>query len=221
MHQQHAAQSNKPHQLSWYWFCATFLHPSHHLPSRTPCQVFIRHGDRTLARANKCWDGDDAVWDCDLAQLQHTSVTPGQQAVKLGRVYRKQFIPGEEYLHGDCGIGQLTSIGHDQQHMNGANLRDAYITGAGLLPSVRARACVSFVPSACGNVHSLTHAAHTCTHQGLEAAVDSMMLRSDNSQRTKESGQALISGMFPDDSVPPAPAASLVVPWYIRDERMV
>ena len=36
-------------------------------------QVFIRHGDRTLADASSCWPGDDFVWDCDLGVIQGPS----------------------------------------------------------------------------------------------------------------------------------------------------
>ena len=100
-------------------------------------QVFIRHGDRTLADPGQCWPNDKAVWPCPLKQLQATTAAPDTFGTEeLDRVYRYQFIPGVESEAGCAGVGQLTERGYNQQRTNGQHLRDAYVTGANFLPEV-------------------------------------------------------------------------------------
>lgn len=161
-------------------------------------QIVVRHGDRTPAfdlRANPCWANDQALWQCNLTQMQHTSVHPTDTVVDAPtRLYRKQYIKGAEVLAGgNCGSGQLTTVGHAQHLQNGAYVRDAYVSRQPLLPA-------SWLDDP-----------------------DTFHLRSDDAERTQESGQALFSGLYPADtdqlaSVKLVPGQVPVVPFHVEDE---
>ena len=83
-------------------------------------QIIVRHGDRTPAFNHMCWAGNTAVWTCNMTQLQLSSVTPWDTTVQPPRLFRKQFERGAEVLPtGNCGLGQLTTVGLQQQYNNG------------------------------------------------------------------------------------------------------
>ena len=83
-------------------------------------QVIVRHGDRTPAFNHMCWVDNTAVWECDMSQLQLSSVTPWETTAPPTRLYRKVFQPGAEVLpNGNCGLGQLTTVGYNQHIKNG------------------------------------------------------------------------------------------------------
>ena len=103
-------------------------------------QVFLRHGDRTLSDPGTCWPNDQAVWPCQLTQLQANTELSGEATAAVSRAYRLQYIAGVEDEKGCAGVGQLTERGYDQEVTNGQHLRDAYVTREGLLPEVSAAA---------------------------------------------------------------------------------
>ena len=99
-------------------------------------QTFIRHGDRTLCSAETCWPSDAAVYNCSLTRLMGSLQDRTDPHPALGMNYRVLFEPNEEWLAGDCGIGQLTSRGYQQEVNNGRAVASAYVAGGnGFLPS--------------------------------------------------------------------------------------
>lgn len=155
-------------------------------------QVIVRHGDRTPAFNHMCWVDNTAVWECDMSQLQLSSVTPWETTASPTRLYRKVFQPGAEVLpNGNCGLGQLTTVGYNQHIKNGQYLRDYYVDKVGLIPPTWLDDPSQF------------------------------HLRSDNALRTEESGQALFSGLYPeatDRLAAKATSGIPVVPFYVEDE---
>lgn len=133
-------------------------------------------------KMKKCWDNDNTVWQCTLSQLERSTLST-DATVNLTRAYDLAFIPDREALPGNCGLGQLTSIGYNQELDNGKNLHDAYVA-TGLLPPL------------------------------TQANEVDVFLRSDDCQRTIESGQAVISAMFP----PSSSDTTEVFPWLVMDK---
>ena len=172
-------------------------------------QVFIRHGDRSPVDDTKCWNDDNAVWSCTLSQNEKNSVTMNS-TVAVDRMYDLAFIPNREALPGSCGLGQLTTIGQSQQLQNGE-----------VLPTLR---CVLW--RALWRVYDAGMRVVAVNQNLRKAYVDSgvlpadyfgnedkFFLRSDNSQRTIQSGQALFTGMYP----PAGNGTTEEVAWNVMD----
>jgi len=91
-----------------------------------------------------------------MTQLELSSVTPWETTATPSRLYRKQFEPAAEVLpHGNCGLGQLTTIGY-QQHIANGQVRATRTTrpsDRGLGPVCACAACRS---------SPLTRACHGC-----------------------------------------------------------
>ena len=51
--------------------------------------IINRHGDRTIAKAQKCWPNDTAVWNCSLAAAATATVKHDQHSLAVNRIYRK------------------------------------------------------------------------------------------------------------------------------------
>lgn len=155
-------------------------------------QVFIRHGDRTPAFDTPCWANDDVLYNCTVDQLQAAWADPSTTSVSPDRLFVKSRMPGRQYLPGNCGLGQLTERGVAQQRANGKNLRDAYVTREGLLP------------------------------ENYWEDPDAMFFRSDDAERTIESGQSLVDGLYPPESRARAADAGgiPIIRWWTMDEEM-
>ena len=60
-------------------------------------QVIVRHGDRTPAFNHMCWVDNTAVWECDMSQLQLSSVVglePLALAAAMRAFYQQLFRSG-------------------------------------------------------------------------------------------------------------------------------
>lgn len=160
------------------------------LPSGTTLKqalVYIRHGDRSLSSEEVCWPNDNVVYSCGLNMLQANDESSGP-STSPALMFRREYEPNFEFIPGSCGIGQLTPTGYAQELQNGAAVRSVYIEAGNLLPSV------------------------------LNNAVGSLLyLRSDDSQRTIMSGQALVTGMYPAAFANVSNAANRVLTWFVRD----
>ncbi|KAJ3426301.1 lysophosphatidic acid phosphatase type [Anaeramoeba flamelloides] len=92
-------------------------------------QVIHRHGDRTpLHRLTK-----EAVWKCQ-AKIYYAPSQSGDNPRSLSRVYRKEYLGNREYFYGNCGKGQLTTIGSEQLRSVGELLRTKYVDQLQFLP---------------------------------------------------------------------------------------
>ncbi|KAJ3436896.1 lysophosphatidic acid phosphatase type [Anaeramoeba flamelloides] len=88
-----------------------------------------RHGDRTaIYRLTK-----QAVWNCTSETYTAPAIN-NQDPKYITRLYRKQYINKREYLYGNCGKGQLTTIGVEEHRSLGIDLREAYIVQNKFLP---------------------------------------------------------------------------------------
>ncbi|KAJ3434465.1 lysophosphatidic acid phosphatase type [Anaeramoeba flamelloides] len=92
-------------------------------------QIHTRHGDRTAnLRLTK-----QAVWKCKSETYTAPSLS-NHDPQYITRIYRKQYINNREYFYGNCGKGQLTTVGVEQHRSLGADLREAYIVQNKFLP---------------------------------------------------------------------------------------
>mmetsp|Transcript_29225 Transcript_29225/g.63422 ORF Transcript_29225/g.63422 Transcript_29225/m.63422 type:complete len:533 (-) Transcript_29225:396-1994(-) len=136
-------------------------------------QVFIRHGSRTQASSDYCWHGDqEGEWTCSLNYLDNSV----QESSPLTASYRAQYMPGRNALKGNCMTGQLVSSGFEMEYNNGQRLKDAYMTREGFLPA-------------------------TLAGLDLDTLPDVLRFRSTDVPRTKQSGMALLSAMYPSASL--------------------
>lgn len=90
-------------------------------------QVVMRHGDRMIAEGDSCWPNDTAVFTCDLTSTSVPNLDLDQTMTNVQRLYRKNFVFGEEDYAGNCGLGELTDFGYQQQYENGQTIRQLYI----------------------------------------------------------------------------------------------
>jgi len=74
-----------------------------------------------------CWAGDQQKFECDLEYASIPILDRNSNSLQVDRLYRKVYDEGVEDQPGDCNAGQLTTRGYQQQLMNGADLRQAYI----------------------------------------------------------------------------------------------
>uniref|UniRef100_K3XBI8 Histidine acid phosphatase n=1 Tax=Globisporangium ultimum (strain ATCC 200006 / CBS 805.95 / DAOM BR144) TaxID=431595 RepID=K3XBI8_GLOUD len=140
-------------------------------------QIIARHGARAPYYRLFCWDEKkhnpmNAEWNCTTTSVSNQDIG-FNPTTGFGRLYRKQYLEGQNILNGNCIVGGLLPLGRQQHLKNGLILRDAYI-GDGAL---------KLFPHA--NLSQL--------------ALDQIYLRSDDQERTLGSGQALMDGMFPVD----------------------
>ncbi|KAJ3439051.1 lysophosphatidic acid phosphatase type [Anaeramoeba flamelloides] len=92
-------------------------------------QVHTRHGDRTaLYRLTK-----EAVYNCTSETYTAPSLS-NQDPQYINRLYRKRYLNKREYFYGNCGRGQLTSLGVEEHRSLGEDLRQAYIVENKFLP---------------------------------------------------------------------------------------
>jgi len=102
-------------------------------PTLIQVQVLFRHGDRTVAGTNPCWQNDTSVWNCNLTIQSNNNNIPTQEYQATPRIFRKNYLPNREYFPGNCMTGQLTSKGLLQEQHNGQIFRQAYIENQPLL----------------------------------------------------------------------------------------
>eukprot|EP00127_Corallochytrium_limacisporum_P000078 Clim_evm17s3 gene=Clim_evmTU17s3 len=131
-------------------------------------QIVNRHGDRLYDRRGECWTGDTAAFECPLQQANGLQ---GRDRTYLhsGRLFEKSYMEGRNNYPGNCGTGQLTTRGFHQHLINGRGLREEINASR-----------PNFLPK---------------THKQMREQV---YVRSDDMQRTMESAEALIEGLFPD-----------------------
>lgn len=95
--------------------------------------VVFRHGDRVPVVGLK---GDDPVWECALNLVdQPAKGDAGEGSVKDDRLFRFAQLAGRNVLPGNCSLGQLTEIGHEQHKIIGSHFRALYHDVYGFLPS--------------------------------------------------------------------------------------
>eukprot|EP01029_Cantina_marsupialis_P006375 TRINITY_DN1699_c0_g2_i6.p1 TRINITY_DN1699_c0_g2~~TRINITY_DN1699_c0_g2_i6.p1 ORF type:complete len:442 (-),score=126.09 TRINITY_DN1699_c0_g2_i6:343-1668(-) len=130
--------------------------------------TLTRHGDRTRCSGGRtCWKGDTDSYTCQLKGLYGTNNST-RALDSVDRVYREEFMKGKNILAGNCMMGQLTEMGYQQQQVNGANMRKAFV-----------------------GAHSLLPKDYTINTK------KNFFLRSDNEKRTSRSGQSLVTKMYP------------------------
>jgi len=93
-------------------------------------QVITRHGDRTTLTQ---LPGDHHVWQCNLSTFM-APVENMNPTASLGRIFRKNYLPGRELTPGNCYAGELTSRGLQQHITYGENLRKLYVETYNFLP---------------------------------------------------------------------------------------
>mmetsp|Transcript_40983 Transcript_40983/g.104208 ORF Transcript_40983/g.104208 Transcript_40983/m.104208 type:complete len:504 (-) Transcript_40983:45-1556(-) len=136
-------------------------------------QVFIRHGARTQCTPDFCWDGDsEGNWTCQLSYLENSIMTNSPMTPN----FRTMYMPGRNAISGNCLTGQLVEAGFEMEKNNGKRLREAYIDREKLLPDTLA----------------------DVEMQDLERL---MFVRSTDVPRTKQSGMALMSGLYSESQV--------------------
>ncbi|KAH9101287.1 hypothetical protein LEN26_015801 [Aphanomyces euteiches] len=137
-------------------------------------QVIARHGARAPYYRVFCWEKAaspvDATWNCSTSSVWSEDIWSGSKR-GFGRLYKKQYLDGENILTGTCSVGGLLPLGRDQHRRMGELLREAYI-GHGPLKLFNT-----------SNLKAIPR------HE--------IYLRSDDEERTLGSGQALVDGMFP------------------------
>lgn len=81
--------------------------------------VFLRHGDRHVAEAGKCWSKEAET----LEKCRTADVSLPSDRLHVSKFWEKAHLTeGEER----CAIGQLTSVGYKQHLRNGEILRRTY-----------------------------------------------------------------------------------------------
>jgi len=135
-------------------------------------QVFIRHGARVLASDDFCWAGghdpSKGNFSCALNYLENSIGSSGKT---LTPFFRKTFMTEDSGIWGSCEVGQLVEAGFQMEHSNGQRLREAYVDREGFLPA---------------SLESLSS----------EEIDRDFFIRSTNVHRTRQSGMALVSGMY-------------------------
>ncbi|KAF0697413.1 Aste57867_11893 [Aphanomyces stellatus] len=138
-------------------------------------QVIARHGARAPYSKIFCWETApspiDATWNCSTSSVWSEDIMDDYRG--FGRLYKKQYIAGQNIIAGTCGIGGLLPRGREQHHKLGEILRMAYI-GDGPMKLFRSSKLETIPP------HHI-------------------YLRSDDQERTLGSGQALVDALFPYD----------------------
>ena len=81
-----------------------------------------------------CWPNDDSVWNCTL-KFSEVPTSSTSSSSETPRLFRLNYDAGRNVFAGNCGVGQLTQLGEEQQFYNGQMLRELYISQGGLLPS--------------------------------------------------------------------------------------
>ncbi|KAF0697414.1 Aste57867_11894 [Aphanomyces stellatus] len=139
-------------------------------------QVIARHGARAPYYRIFCWDEApspvNAIWNCSTSSVWSEDIMAGDDGGRgFGRLYKKQYLDGENILSGTCSVGGLLPLGREQHRQLGQLLQDAYV-GDGPLKLFT-----------------------TTTLRDIPASA--IYLRSDDQERTLGSGQALVDGLFP------------------------
>ena len=79
---------------------------------------------------------NNVVWECGLNMVDQPAEGDYEVGtVKDDRMFRFAQLPGRNVLPGNCSLGQLTSIGHEQHKTLGAHFRALYHDTYGFLPS--------------------------------------------------------------------------------------
>ena len=143
--------------------------------------VIMRHGARTPASRSACWNGySEEPWTCPPSTYFAPDMVSGasEPLLTFEKVYDALQFPEfnlSNFLPGSCQVGQLLEQGMSQQLTNGLHLRRAYMddeTGH----------------------HSKT--MHLPVGGSLERSI---YFRSDDEQRTLQSGQLLLQSMFGEE----------------------
>lgn len=96
-------------------------------------QIVFRHGDRTPVAG---FPNDETLWLCNLDSLDNVGIGSYSQSVDLdGLIFRQLQLFGRNVLRGNCSLGELTTIGHVQHNIIGANFRKLYVDYYGFMPS--------------------------------------------------------------------------------------
>lgn len=86
--------------------------------------VVIRHGDRS-PEDESFWPALESSGFALNCTLRHDSV-PSSEGLAAGHLFRKVYVEAGSPM-GNCGWGQLTAVGHDQQRLHGQMLRNSYV----------------------------------------------------------------------------------------------
>ncbi|KAJ3009697.1 hypothetical protein HKX48_007791 [Thoreauomyces humboldtii] len=138
-------------------------------------QVITRHGDRT---PTEHLPNDDGVWDCsgteERVHIIHRSKPTWEfrQVIETGAERGAKGWTGSGMPSTNCLLGQLTAKGISQLSLLGTALRELYVDMLG------------FLPDSLGQGDTPVYA------------------RATDSWRTKQSAMALLSGLYPVDTVP-------------------
>eukprot|EP00446_Apocalathium_sp_SHHI-4_P025115 CAMPEP_0177260542 /NCGR_PEP_ID=MMETSP0367-20130122/59316_1 /TAXON_ID=447022 ORGANISM="Scrippsiella hangoei-like, Strain SHHI-4" /NCGR_SAMPLE_ID=MMETSP0367 /ASSEMBLY_ACC=CAM_ASM_000362 /LENGTH=502 /DNA_ID=CAMNT_0018715071 /DNA_START=28 /DNA_END=1536 /DNA_ORIENTATION=+ len=156
-------------------------------------QAFIRHGARTLSSDDYCWNGDDVGnWTCKLNYLDNS--ISGTEP--LTPDFRTEYLPGRNAIAGNCMTGQLVEDGFEMEQNNGRRLREAYIEREGFLPP-------------------------TLTDLDVAGAEALLSFRSTDVPRTRQSGMALFSGLYPASSMGTLPYMPLKTMDFKQENMLV
>ncbi|RKP08125.1 histidine phosphatase superfamily, partial [Thamnocephalis sphaerospora] len=148
-------------------------------------QVLLRHGDR--APTTIVFPNEQANWVCDDA-LEMTQVLDANGRPQTGAYIARVVIPEKKpfpdsiWSSGSCLIGQLTGRGIRQHLQLGRQVRDIYVGKLGFLPS-----------------------------QLNEAfSKQQLYVRSSEAERTKKSGAAFLTGLWPISQRTPGARAIVI-----------
>eukprot|EP01038_Epipyxis_sp_PR26KG_P010653 gene10653-14307_t len=136
-------------------------------------QVIVRHGARTPYALFSCWANYTVTWtNCNVTELMIPSPSYNLPTRPAKWLFRKIYDGSPNELGGNCYTGQLLLEGYEQEEANGQILFQAYLN--------------SSLPLRLFDTNVWTE-----LNTGSQ-----MYLRSDDEQRTLESGQILLHTMF-------------------------
>ncbi|KAG9414751.1 hypothetical protein AC1031_008166 [Aphanomyces cochlioides] len=145
-------------------------------------QIVVRHGARTPCFADVCWKDYDEEWNCNEREITRPQLGNDIPSVEFTKV----FTAGSNIRRGNCSLGQLIDEGYDQEIANAKHFRDAYV----------------------GRKSGLFGASEAID---LTNSSD-IYLESSDIPRTLQSGQTIISALFPNLVKSKRP-----VPWRTQD----
>lgn len=147
-------------------------------------QVIMRHGARTPYELYSCWIGYNVTWNnCNVTELMTTSDSYTSQMFPTKYLYRKIYDGSANYYGGNCMTGQLIYQGFSQETGLGVILKNTYLIGNKTL-------------FASDNWEDIDNSL--------------IYLRSDDQQRTLESGQLTLHSMFNISD-------EIIIDWHTGD----
>jgi len=93
-------------------------------------QIVTRHGARTPFDDIP---NNPVEWICEVSPLSTPQLGTASSFESDGRLYRKSYLTGREFLIGNCSTGQLTAVGLLQHYELGRQFRSRYVDQLGFL----------------------------------------------------------------------------------------